>query len=474
MSHEASLQPIERQALWRRLPPEWPEDVWPQIREEVAASGHTVVVLDDDPTGTQTVHGVPVLTGWSLEDLRAELARDQRCFYILTNSRSLTAAQAEELNALLGERLRQAWEATGRSFVVVSRSDSTLRGHFPGEVAALARTLRAKFDGWLIIPFFLEGGRYTVNNVHYVDEGGVLVPAGQTEFARDPAFGYRSSDLREWVAEKMGPPITPADVEAISLEEIRLGGPGRVTDRLLGLNDGRPCVVNAASYRDMEVFVLGLLRAEARGKRYLYRTAASFVRVRAAIDPRGLLDAEDLADEREDAGVIVVGSHVPRSTRQLEELLCRSDVAAMELSVPRLLDATAREQEISRAVEDMESALRQGHHAVAYTSRDLIAGSSAEESLAIGRSVSDALVELVQRLSVRPRFIVAKGGITSSDVATRGLGVRRAEVLGQILPGIPVWRLGPESRFPGLTYVVFPGNVGGPTALAEVVARLAG
>ena len=38
----------------------------------------------------------------------------------------------------------------------------------------------------------------------------------------------------------------------------------------------------------MEVFVRGLLAAEAAGKRFLYRTAASFVQVRAGIEPRSL------------------------------------------------------------------------------------------------------------------------------------------------------------------------------------------
>jgi uncharacterized protein YgbK (DUF1537 family) len=92
--------------------------------------------------------------------------------------------------------------------------------------------------------------------------------------------------------------------------------------------------------------------------------------------------------------------------------------------------------------------------------------------LAIGRRVSDSLVEIVLAVSTRPRYLLAKGGITSSDVATQGLGVKRAMVVGQILPGVPVWELGLESRYPGMPYIVFPGNVGGPDAMAEVVTGL--
>jgi uncharacterized protein YgbK (DUF1537 family) len=106
------------------------------------------------------------------------------------------------------------------------------------------------------------------------------------------------------------------------------------------------------------------------------------------------------------------------------------------------------------------------------TSRELITSLDAASSLDIGARISAALVEVVQRLKVRPRYLIAKGGITSSDLATRALGVKRAMVLGQILPGVPVWELGAESKFPGLPYIVFPGNVGGREALKEAVEKI--
>jgi hypothetical protein len=56
---------IDRDALLATLPPEWPKDLFPEIRERVQAPGKKVVVLDDDPTGTQTVHHLWVLTRWS-------------------------------------------------------------------------------------------------------------------------------------------------------------------------------------------------------------------------------------------------------------------------------------------------------------------------------------------------------------------------------------------------------------------------
>ena len=400
------------------------------------------MVLDDDPTGTQTVHDVPVLTEWSAPALQAELARRQPVFFVLTNSRSLPLAEAQALNAEIGRNLTRAAQAAGRDFAVVSRSDSTLRGHYPGEVDALAEGLGQRFDATLIIPFFLEGGRYTLNDIHYVAEGDALIPAAETPFARDAAFGYRSSDLRDWVEEKTGGRVRAADVRAISIEQLRSGGPRAAGKALMELADGAVCVVNAAEMRDMEVFVSGLLDAEESGKRFLYRTAASFVQARAGIAPRPLLGPNDLSLPAEGGALFVVGSYVPKTTAQVERLLAETGIARVEIDVAALLDDAHARQAVAAAVDALNAALQDGRDVVLYTSRGLITGADAAESLAIGKRVSDSLVEIVRSLEVRPRYLVAKGGITSSDIATKALDIRRAFVYGQALPGVPVWQQG--------------------------------
>jgi uncharacterized protein YgbK (DUF1537 family) len=467
-----SEKPLHKAELFAALPAEWPDDLRPAIQRQLAARPHTVVVLDDDPTGTQTVHGIPVLTEWSAKALAAELSNDLPAFYVLTNTRSMPLDEAAAINTTVGENLRTAARRAGRSFVVVSRSDSTLRGHFPGEVTALADALGGEFDAWLLVPFFLEGGRLTIDDVHYVASGEQLVPAGATEFARDRAFGYQASNLRMWVAEKTGGSVLPEAVATISLEDIRRGGPAQVAERLADLRSGRICVVNAVSMRDLEVVVAALLEAEAHGKRFLYRTAASFAQVRAGLVPRPLLTREELALPETGGGLVLVGSYVPTTSGQVAALLDQGGVTALEVDVTGLIDEQRRDSEIARVARLAEEGLQRDEDVLIVTSRTLVAGLSATESLAIGRRVSDGLCAIVRQIERRPRYLVAKGGITSSDLATRGLGVRQALVLGQALPGVPVWRLGAESRYPGLVYVVFPGNVGGPTALAEVVAAL--
>jgi uncharacterized protein YgbK (DUF1537 family) len=464
--------PRPKDELLRSLPAEWPRDLMAEIRERILASGRKVVVVDDDPTGMQTVHGVPILTEWSVETLCSELQDCLPAFFILTNSRSCPLAEARSINEAVGRNLLDAGKRTGRDFVVVSRSDSTLRGHFPGECEALEASLRREHDGRLIIPFFLEGGRFTVDDIHYVDTKGVLIPAGLTESARDSVFGYRSSNLREWVEEKTGGKVSFGQVRSITIDDIRRGGRDRVCLRLMELEKGATCVINAASYRDMEVFVLGLLEAEARGKRFLYRTAASFVRVRAGILAKPLLTPSELRLPGVGGGLVIVGSHVPRSTEQLHALLKLDRLFAEEMKVEAALDPQRLSAEIGRLAQTVDKALGHAQDVVVYTSRDLRTAKDSVGNLAIGRRVSDALVRLLKSLSSAPRYLIAKGGITACDLATAAMGVKRAMVLGQALPGVPVWRLGKESRFPGMPYIVFPGNVGGPEAVAEVVRML--
>jgi uncharacterized protein YgbK (DUF1537 family) len=462
--------------LLSTLPPEWSEDLLPAIQKKLRAGAQKLIVLDDDPTGTQTVHSIAVLTTWPVEQLTEEIKTDAPTLYLLTNSRALPLRQAQELNIETGQRITEASRQASQAVSVASRSDSTLRGHFPGEVEALAQGLGGEFDAWLVIPFFIEGGRYTCNDIHYVADGETLVPAGQTEFARDKTFGYQSSNLREWVEEKTAGRVPASQVHSISIETLRCGGPQAVTQQLLGLPKGAVCAVNAMSYRDMEVFVLGLLEAETAGKRYLYRTAASFVRVRSGIAARPLLTSADLHLPESGAGLVVAGSYVPKTSAQLEVLFRDTDAAPVEISVPRLLDAATRAAEIERAAHTADALLAAGQDAALFTSRQLITAEGAsggalnkEDHLAIGQVVSDSLIAILHAIRTRPRYLLAKGGITSSVLATDGLGIRRALVLGQVLPGVPVWQSGAESRWPGMPYIVFPGNVGGPDALARVV-----
>ncbi len=455
------------------LPPEWQTDLLPAIQQELGRSSYKIVVLDDDPTGTQTVRDIPVLTSWAVGALEKELSGEFPGFFLLTNSRSLTEQAACGLAREIGGNLYLASKNTGVRVVVISRSDSTLRGHFPAEVDAAAEILNKQQLPYLIIPFFLEGGRYTLDDIHYVKEKDSLVPAAMTPFAKDAAFGFSHSNLKKYIEEKTRGKINAEDVIAVSLEDIRVGGPERVAEVLRSVPQGTACIINSASYRDMEVVVSALITVENEGYEFLYRTAASFVRSRLGLDAGdGLLSGTQLVNPSANGGLFVIGSYVPKTTAQTNALFELTDIVPIEVKVDELLDERRRSEEIERVIALTNSTLSSGADAAVYTSRSLVAGSDAPSSLAIGGIVSASLVEIVSNLTHQPRYLVAKGGITSSDIATEALGIRRALVIGQALPGVPAWRCGEETRYPGMTYIVFPGNVGEDDALAQIVRKI--
>jgi len=468
--------------LTAHLPPQTDEaTLFPHIQRMVAESQRSLVVIDDDPTGTQTVSDVALLTTWDEALLAETLQREQRPFYLLTNSRSMPEQAAANLNETTARQLTAASQRAGKEFMVASRSDSTLRGHYPAEIFALERGVGRAYDGHLVVPAFFEGGRYTINNTHYVAtptaSSETLQPAHETPYAQDSAFGYSTAYLPAWIEEKSKGYWQAEQVISLDLNLIRKGGPEAVAARLRTVTGGLPIVVNAVGYGDLAVVVLGVLQAEAEGKRFAYRTAASFVRLRGAIATHSLLQSREIvgATPSTNGGLVIVGSYVPGSTKQLETLLTLPSVQGVELPVERVIQSEDEARAISIALgQRVDALLQAGVTPVVFTSRTLLTGANSTDFLAIGRHISQALTEVLHAVQLQPRFIVAKGGITSHDVAQHGLGAERARVLGQLFPGVPVWRLesGPHSRFAGIPYIVFPGNVGGPESLKEAVQVL--
>ena len=457
-----------------QLPAEYAEEMLSAIREEFNRSEKTIVVLDDDPTGTQTCYNVTVLTSWRTELIIGELKKKPSILFILTNSRSLPENEAVALTLEIGRNVRKAASASGRDIAIISRSDSTLRGHFPAEVEAIASALDMNDAVRVLVPAFIEGGRYTIDDVHYLVENGELVPVSDTPFAGDVVFGYRNADLKQWVEEKTHGKVKASEVISISLEDIRMGGPRVVSQKLNGCLPGSICIVNAASYRDLEVFVMGVLLAEKAGKKFLYRTSATFVPLRAGL-ASGKTFTPDRAELKSPHGsLVIVGSHVPKTTSQLSWLKANAEFNAIEVNIREILNSENAASQAGIIIQQTDRWLAAGKDVVISTSRTLEVGHDSASSLQINATVSNFLVGIMKGIAVRPKFIVAKGGITSSDLASKGLSAEKALVLGAIIPGVPVWRMDRGSKFPEILFVVFPGNVGDQTALAEVCNKLAG
>lgn len=462
------------------LPPVYPGDLRSLIKTKINHTGDSIpllVVLDDDPTGTQTCHDISVLTQWGVallqETFTSELTKKARGFFILTNSRALHPPEAKTLINEICQNLLQASKQTGQDFEVVLRSDSTLRGHFPLEAEVSEAALNRQADSWVLAPFFLQGGRYTIDDVHYVAEGDKLVPAGETPFAKDASFGYKSSNLREWVVEKGKGSISADRVKSLSLKDIRSGGPDEICKQLLGFPKGSVVVVNAAAEEDMDVVVLGILEAASRGHRFLYRSGAALVSSRLGIKPIAPKSADALHLDKSVGGLIIAGSYVPKTTAQLKVLREKSGdrLTTVEIQVGKLLesDESARAA-VDDAIKTAEKEIQRGQDVLIMTSRELITGKDERESLNIGSVIARNLVRFLEDLQTRPRYIIAKGGITSSDMATKGLKMKCATVVGQAAPGVPLWECYEDtSKWSGIPYIVFPGNVGSETTLYDVV-----
>lgn len=438
-----------------------------------------LVVLDDDPTGVQTVHDVSVYTDWEEESIRKGFEEKEAMFFILTNSRSFSVEETTKVHQDIAARVAKVARELGQDFMIISRGDSTLRGHYPLETQLLADGLTKNegvvIDGEIICPFFPEGGRYTMDNIHYVKEQENLVPAGMTEFAKDKTFGYKSSDLTEYVEEKTEGKYHKEDCITISLDELNALDVQGIKDKLMSAQNMAKIIVNAVSYADLKVFCAALVLAMKAGKHYMARTAAAFTKVMGRISDQPLLGRAQLEGDTKNGGIVLIGSHVKKTTDQLN-CLKKLDGQAdfMEFQVNTVFEENGLEKEVERTVKAAEEKILSGRTVVIYTSRQLLApeNMTPEEKLQISVKISNAVTSIIGKLSVKPKFIIAKGGITSSDVGTKALRVKKARVMGQVKKGIPVWMTGEESKFPGMPYIIFPGNVGEVSTLKEIVEEL--
>ncbi|MEH2252372.1 four-carbon acid sugar kinase family protein [Nostoc sp.] len=431
-----------------------------------------IIVLDDDPTGSQTVHSCLLLMHWDVDTLRSGLQDDSPIFFVLTNTRSLTPESAASVTTEVCQNLKIALNAEGiDDFLIVSRSDSTLRGHYPIETDAIAQEL-GPFDAHFLVPAFFDGGRITRDSVHYLIIAGVPTPVHETEFARDSVFSYHHSYLPKYVEEKTQGLISAEAVERFLLADIRAGS----LERLLQLNGNQCAVVDGETQADLNRFAADILAAASQGKRFLFRSAASILTALAALPPQPIA-AENMAQyvRQGKPGAVIVGSHVKKTTQQLEALLQVEGTVGIEVNVARLLDDGADES--AALLTEIKESTRVVHEAgktpVVYTSRQELNFKDVKTRLEFGAKVSGLLMDIVRGLPSDIGFLISKGGITSNDVLSTGLALTSARLLGQILAGCSmVLTPSDHPQFPNLPVVLFPGNVGDADALGTIYQRL--
>lgn len=427
-----------------------------------------IIVLDDDPTGSQTVHSCLLLTRWDVATLKSALADAAPLFFILTNTRGMDAERAAAVTREVCVTLKTALADYAGPVLFVSRSDSTLRGHYPVETDVMNDVL-GPFDATLLTPAFFEGGRITCHSTHYLMVDGTPVPTHETEFARDSVFGYRHAYLPDYVAEKTHGRVAADAVQRLTLDDLRAGKTGAW---LAALHGNKVGVVDGETPADYQLFADAVLAAAAGGKRLLFRSAASLLTALAKLPPQPI-PAESFSTlvRNQKPGVVIVGSHVAKTTAQLSVLLKQRGVIGLPLNVARLPDARA--EVVDALVASITHVHARGLTPVVYTSRAERQFASVAQRLQFGAAVSAALMDVVQRLPTTLGYLISKGGITSNDVLSHGLALSVSRVLGQILPGVTVVQTPLDHpRLPGLPVVIFPGNVGDQNALADAVRRL--
>ncbi len=429
-----------------------------------------LLVLDDDPTGSQTVHGCLLLLRWDVDTLRLALTDASPLLFILGNTRARTPAEAAQITREICQNVRQVvGEDLLKNYLIISRSDSTLRGHYPLEIEVMNQEL-GEFDAHLLIPAFIEGGRITRDSVHYLLVQGTPVPVDQTEFAKDSVFGYRSAYLPAYVEEKTGGKIPSQEVVRFTWEKIRAG----CDELLLSLHHNACGVVDAVTQEDLNLFAEALYRAHAQGKRFLLRSAAGIISALAQLPPQPV--APELMSNYVRGtlpGVVIVGSHVQLSTRQVQHLLQQEYVRGIELEITQLLQGKTPLEVVEIAVELINPTLQQGLIPVLYTPREELQFPDTQTRLDFGRQVAQVTSLLVHHLPSEIGFLVSKGGITSNEILSHGLDLTAVRLLGQIAPGINVIRTPKEHpQFPNLPVVIVPGNVGDAAILTTIVQRL--
>ena len=444
-----------------------------------------IVVLDDDPTGSQTVHSCPLLLQWDRATLLEGLARPSPLLFVLANTRALApeaaALRVQEIARALKGAMAELDAAAGpdapgiNHWLIVSRGDSTLRGHYPLEVDGLEAEL-GPFDATFLVPAFLQGGRTTVAGVHLLHGE----PVHTSAFGRDGLFGYGTSFLPAWVAEKTAGRIPADQVELVGLKELE-GTQEGLLQRLAGL-EGNPCVaVDAERPQQLGALAAAVRELTApfaaepwgRPRRFLSQSAASWIEALAQL-PRQPLTPPGLAQLRRGdgagaslPGLVLVGSHVPLADAQLEVLLAEPGCSGVEIAVAKLarvlegpvpLEMLASLEQAWLA--QLQAALAAGQTPVLFTSRGELACRSSAERRRLGLELAALMARLAAALAPQLGYLISKGGITTHTLLADGLGLARVELQGQLLPGLSLVLTPGDGVVPDLPVLTFPGNLG--------------
>ena len=438
------------------------------------------IIFDDDPTGSQTVYGCPLLLNWDEKTLEKAFAKSSPLIFILANTRSLSSVLAVKKTREICSSLKRFFVKKGYSkddFFYISRGDSTLRGHGVLEPAILEEEL-GPFHATFHIPAFLEGGRTTENGIHYLNG----MPVHTTDFGRDHIFGFSTSDLAEWIEEKSFGEIQAKNILQIDIEQLEMAFNHEdcfksLLSFLSRLDDNISVVVNAKFPHHLKTLARGI-KIVSKEKRFLFRTAASFINSLSELPPNPK-DTKDLVSlksknnqSKYKPGLIMVGSHVKLATDQLEVLLKDNSCEGLEIPVSKLANILALEDYQNDIWEEQKILLSKIYDIldlnkvpVLYTSRQELKFSTCSKRMNFGLELAEFMAILVGKMINRFGYIISKGGITTQLLLQKGLNLNQVDLKGQILPGLSSVKSNDDQMKPPV--ITFPGNLGNEKTLLE-------
>ena len=436
------------------------------------------VVIDDDPTGSQTVNNCLLLLKWDYSTLTKGFKSESNLFFILANTRSLSENDARSTIEEICKNLKSviASEAIEEEIIFISRGDSTLRGHNFLEPSTINSCL-GPFDATFHIPAFIEGKRLTINGSHFVNK----IPVDQTIFSKDKIFGYKTSNVKNLLFHKSKSQINLDDIQNLylsDLENLDAEENNIVFKKLQNLSNNQHLVVDVENYSQLQKFSKSIKKLT-KQKKFLFRTAASFISSisnikRNANDEIFFSNLRIKNKEKKFLpGLVIVGSYVELSTLQLQNLIETDNCEPIELDVFdffRIISSENHHKQRNlfknKFLREIRFNFEKGKTPILFTSRKFMSLDYSEQ-FNFCNSLSLFISEIVADLKYEIGYLISKGGITTNMILSKGLNADYVYLEGQILTGISLvtYNLKNDKRLP---IVTFPGNIGNNDSLLKI------
>ena len=433
-----------------------------------------IIVFDDDPTGSQSVHDCLLLLNWNYETLLKGLLSNSSLLFILANTRSLSEKEVKKrLQEICSNIYKVSVEnKIQNNLLFVSRGDSTLRGHNFLEPDLINQYL-GPFDATFHIPAFLEGNRITVNGKHFVNG----IPAHQTTFAKDKIFGYKTNDLKKMLREKSRFKIELENI--MNLSCIDQYSSYELKKIIQNLNNNTHVIVDIDKYSQLEKFS-EIIRELFNNKKFLFRTAASFLKSisNTKNNKKNNFYYSQLRIRNKLnqflPGLIIIGSYTDISTKQLEKLLELNFFEAVEFDVEKFYrfyvskDNQTEMFKLKKMIlKTIRTILKKSLIPVVFTSRKEKVLANNFDQIDLNNSLSFFLAEIVADIKYEIGYLISKGGITSNTILNSSFNIDYVYLEGQICSGISLVKahLANNNDLPVIT---FPGNLGNDYSLREV------